>query len=97
ALLRGEARWWSWSLSTASWLATLRYWVGLLRQGLREGASPAATLARDIAPDSQSAALRGTFDALPIAARTTLLAAAGATAELGDCHFAKLMKHLRMN
>ncbi|MHB8355147.1 MAG: TniQ family protein [Vulcanimicrobiaceae bacterium] len=92
ALLRGEARWWSSSLGTASWLATLRYWVGLLRQGLREGASPAATLARDIAPDLQSSALRGTFDALPTAARATLLAAAGAIAELGDRAALRLAK-----
>lgn len=82
ALIGGEALWWRWPLDTAKWFATLRFWLGLLRQGVREGASPAATLTRDVAPDLHRVPAKGRFDALPTEARAKLLAAAATIAEL---------------
>ena len=83
ALIDGAASWWQWNLDTVSWFSSMRFWLGLLRQGVREETSPAASFMRLVAPDLERSMIRGPFDTLATAKRATLLAVLATIASLG--------------
>ena len=84
ALTYGEARWWQWPLETQGWFLTAKFWLSLLRQGVRDASSPTASLLREFTENLDLKYVKGRFDEFPADARANLLAVIEAIAEIGS-------------
>lgn len=82
AALDGSASWWGVSLDTTSWMSTLRFWIGIIRQGLRETQSPTSSFVRAMCPELLHGPAGNRFDAMTSVSRMQLMGAAASIRNL---------------